>query len=137
MNFHLSPRYSELFTLNITLARCDPAVGFEKVLDENATLTIWQSTEIKRRVRGIVMFCEQGNSGKHQTLYRMTIQPNFWRSSLRTNCRSFQNLDIRSIFQLLLSEMEVVKYDTLFRASHGAREFCVQFMETDFDYKWS
>ncbi|MBF7994840.1 type VI secretion system tip protein TssI/VgrG [Rahnella laticis] len=134
VNFHLSQNYSELFTLNITLASSDPAVGFEKVLDENATLTIWQGTEIKRRVRGIVTFCEQGDTGKHQTLYRMTIRPNFWRSSLRTNCRSFQNLDIRNIFQPLLSEMEVIKYDTLFRASHSAREFCVQFMETDFDY---
>ncbi|AVF36967.1 type VI secretion system tip protein TssI/VgrG [Rahnella sikkimica] len=134
LNFTLSQRYSELFTLGVVLVSSDPAIGFEKVLDEVATLVIWQGDEIKRRVRGIVTFCEQGDTGKHQTLYRMTIRPNFWRSSLRRNCRSFQNLNISAILQPLLSEMEIVKYDTLFRANHNWREFCVQFMETDFDF---
>ncbi|MBV6818403.1 type VI secretion system tip protein VgrG [Rahnella sp. PD12R] len=134
LNFTLSQTYSELFTLGVVLVSSDPAIGFEKVLDEVATLVIWQGDEIKRRVRGIVTFCEQGDTGKHQTLYRMTIRPNFWRSSLRRNCRSFQNLNISAILQPLLSEMEIVKYDTLFRASHNWREFCVQFMETDFEF---
>ncbi|MBU9845662.1 contractile injection system protein, VgrG/Pvc8 family, partial [Rahnella ecdela] len=60
VSFQLSQAYSELFTLDVTLASSDPAIGFEKVLDEMATLTIWQGEEIKRRVRGIVTFCEQG-----------------------------------------------------------------------------
>ncbi|THD43183.1 type VI secretion system tip protein VgrG, partial [Enterobacteriaceae bacterium ML5] len=72
-SFHLSQCYSELFTLNVVLVSSDPAVGFDKVLDEMATLTIWQGEEIKRRVRGIVTFCEQGDTGKHQTQYRMII----------------------------------------------------------------
>jgi type VI secretion system secreted protein VgrG len=134
VSFQLSQAYSELFTLDVTLASSDPAVGFEKVLDELATLTIWQGEEIKRRVRGIVTFCEQGDTGKHQTLYRLTLRPHLWRSAQRRNCRSFQNLDIEGILQPLLKEMGIVKYDTLFRASHDWREFCVQFMESDYEF---
>ncbi|MBU9845842.1 type VI secretion system tip protein TssI/VgrG [Rahnella ecdela] len=134
VSFQLSQAYSELFTLDVTLASSDPAIGFEKVLDEMATLTIWQGEEIKRRVRGIVTFCEQGDTGKHQTLYRLTIRPNLWRSAQRRNCRSFQNLDIEGILQPLLKEMGIVKYDTLFRARHDWREFCVQFMESDYEF---
>ncbi|WP_415838592.1 type VI secretion system tip protein TssI/VgrG, partial [Rahnella bruchi] len=49
-------------------------------------------------------------------------------------CRSFQNLDIEGILQPLLKEMGIVKYDTLFRARHDWREFCVQFMESDYEF---
>lgn len=134
VNFELSQSYSELFTLRLTLASTDPAIGFEKVLDEKATLTIWQGEEIKRRVRGIVVFCEQGDTGKHQTLYRMILRPEFWRSSHRRNCRSFQNEDIATIIRPLLEEMGIHKHDTLLGSAHGRREFCVQFMESDFDF---
>lgn len=134
VSFHLSQSYSELFTLDLVLASHDPAIGFEKILDEVATLAIWQGEEIKRQVRGIVTFCEQGDTGKHQTLYHMTIRPHFWRSIHRCNCRSFQNLDIVGILSPLMNEMEIIKYDTLFRANHTWREFCVQFMESDFDF---
>ncbi|WP_413530201.1 type VI secretion system tip protein TssI/VgrG [Rahnella inusitata] len=134
VSFHLSQSYSELFTLNVLLASSDPAIGFEKVLDEVATLVIWQGEEIKRQVRGIVTFCEQGDTGKHQTLYHMTLRPYFWRSTHRRNCRSFQNQDIVGILSPLMKEMGIVKYDTLFRAGHTRREFCVQFMESDYDF---
>ncbi|RJT32776.1 type VI secretion system Vgr family protein [Rahnella woolbedingensis] len=134
VSFHLSQAYSELFTLNITLASSDPAIGFEKIVDEMATLTLWQGDEIKRRVRGIVTFCEQGDTGKHQTLYRLIVRPFFWRSSQRRNCRSFQNLNIEGILEPLLREMGIFKYETLFRAAHDWREFCVQFMESDYEF---
>ena len=134
LSFQLSQTYSELFTLNIVLVSSDPTIGFDQVLDEMAILTIWQGEVIKRRVRGIVTCCEQGDTGKHQTEYRMTVRPYFWRSSHRRNCRSFQNLNIVSIIEPLLREMGINKYDTLLRASHGSREFCVQFMESDYEF---
>ncbi|MFP2513471.1 contractile injection system protein, VgrG/Pvc8 family [Buttiauxella agrestis] len=134
VNFKLKQSLSSLFSLEITVACNDPAIGFQKLLDEYGVLTIWQGDVIKRRVRGLVTFCEQGDSGKHQTLYRMTVRPEFWRSSQRQNCRSFQNYDIEYIFAKLLKEMRIRTHDALFRRPHPAREFCVQFMESDYDF---
>ncbi|MGK7287295.1 type VI secretion system tip protein TssI/VgrG [Buttiauxella agrestis] len=134
VNFKLKQSLSSLFSLEITVACNDAAIGFKAILDEFALLTIWQGEVIKRRVRGIVTFCEQGDSGKHQTLYRMTVRPEFWRSSQRQNCRSFQNYDIQYIFAKLLKEMRIRTHDALFRRPHPAREFCVQFMESDYDF---
>lgn len=134
VNFHLTQAYSSLFVLNITLASSEPAIGFEQVLDETAELTIWQGDEPKRKVNGVVTSCIQGSTGKHQTLYRMTVHPEFWRSSQRQNCRSFQNMDIASIFGVLLKEMGVRKHNALLRFPHPAREYCVQFMETDYAF---
>ncbi|MFP2516644.1 type VI secretion system tip protein TssI/VgrG [Buttiauxella agrestis] len=134
VGFKLKQSLSSLFSLEITVACNDPAIGFKAILDEFALLTIWQGDVIKRRVRGIVTFCEQGDSGKHQTIYRMTVRPEFWRSSQRQNCRSFQNYDIQYIFAKLLKEMRIRTHDALFRRPHPAREFCVQFMESDYDF---
>lgn len=134
VNFQLSQSYSSLFNLQITVVSSDPAIEFREILDQMSTLTIWEGDEIKRRVRGIVSFCEQGDTGKHQTMYRMTVRPEFWRSSQRKNCRSFQNLDIRTIFDKLLSEMGILTHDMLFRRPHPAREFCVEYQETDYAF---
>ncbi|AVF37738.1 type VI secretion system tip protein TssI/VgrG [Rahnella sikkimica] len=134
INFDLSQSLSTLFCLNVTLASRKPAISFENLLDETATLTVWQGEEVQRRIRGIVTLCEQGDTGKHQTLYQLTVYPEFWRSGQRQNCRSFQNQDIASIFDTLLREMGITTYEMRCRSPHPAREFCVQFMETDFAF---
>lgn len=134
VDFDLTQSLSTLFCLKVTLASREPAIGFENLLDETATLTIWQGEEVQRRVRGIVTLCEQGDTGKHQTLYQLTIYPEFWRSGQRQNCRSFQNQDIASIFDTLLREMGITTYEMRCRSPHPTREFCVQFMETDFAF---
>lgn len=134
VTFHLSQSLSSLFILDITAVSANPAIDFSSVVDEDITLTIWQGDSLQRRVKGVVTWCEQGDTGKHQTQYRMRIRPPFWRSSLRQNCRSFQNQDIRTILFTLLKEMGVLYHDALFGLPHPVREFCVQFMETDFDF---
>ncbi|MEW7311335.1 type VI secretion system tip protein TssI/VgrG [Buttiauxella gaviniae] len=134
VDFQLTQSLSSLFRLELTLASSNPALEFRKVLDQAGTLIIWQGEEIKRRLRGIVTFCEQGDTGRHQTLYHITLRPELWRSSQRQNCRSFQNVDIRAIFQTLLKETGVLTHDALFRRPHPFREFCVQYQETDFDF---
>ncbi|MEW7315106.1 type VI secretion system tip protein TssI/VgrG [Buttiauxella gaviniae] len=134
VDFQLTQSLSSLFRLELTLASSNPALEFRKVLDQGGTLIIRQGEEIKRRLRGIVTFCEQGNTGRHQTLYHITLRPELWRSSQRQNCRSFQNVDIRAIFQTLLKETGVLTHDALFRRPHPFREFCVQYQETDFDF---
>ncbi|MEW7312276.1 type VI secretion system tip protein TssI/VgrG [Buttiauxella gaviniae] len=126
VDFQLTQSLSSLFRLELTLASSNPALEFRKVLDQGGTLIIRQGEEIKRRLRGIVTFCEQGNTGKHQTLYHITLRPEL--------CRSFQNVDIRAIFQTLLKETGVLTHDALFRRPHPFREFCVQYQETDFDF---
>ncbi|MFU2319051.1 type VI secretion system tip protein VgrG [Rahnella sp. PCH160] len=134
VDFDLTQSLSTLFCLKVTLASSEPAIGFENLLDETATLTIWQGEEVQRRVRGIVTLCEQGDTGKHQTLYHLNVFPEFWRSGQRQNCRSFQNQDIASIFDTLLREMGITTYEMRCRSPHPIREFCVQFMETDFAF---
>lgn len=75
--------------------------------------------------------CEQGAPGNT----RQTVHPEFWRSSQQQNCRSFQNLDIRTIFGILLKEMDIRTHDILLRgmsplpynpnAANESSDYCI------------
>lgn len=135
VSFHLEQSLSSLFTLDISLVSQQLlSIDFSQVLEKTAHLKIWQGTEIQRRVNGIVTWFEQGENDGHQMLYRMVVRPPVWRASLRQNSRIFQNEDIKSILGTILQENGVTDWNPLFSEAHPAREFCVQYGETDYDF---
>ena len=134
-SFHLEQSLSSLFTLNISLVSQQLlSIDFSQVLEKTAHLKIWQGTGIQRRVNGIVTWFEQGENDGHQMLYSMIVRPPVWRASLRQNSRIFQNEDIKSILGTILQENGVTDWSPLFSEAHPAREFCVQYGETDYDF---
>jgi type VI secretion system secreted protein VgrG len=134
VGFRHSQSCSTLFSLSVNAASRNPAVSFEALLESNATLTVFRNNVPQRRVMGIVTACEQGDTGKNQTLYTLHIHPPFWRSALRRNSRIFQNTDIKGIVSTLFGEMLVTKWQPRLSHDHPEREFCVQFMETDHNF---
>ncbi|WP_082170755.1 type VI secretion system Vgr family protein [Yersinia pekkanenii] len=134
VDFSLNEMLSSPFVLNVGLASADPSVDFAAVLDEDATLFIWREGVLQRSVTGMVSSFEQGDTGFHQTRYSMVIRPALWRTSLRRNSRIFQQESIESIITTLLKENGINDFAFGFRNSHLAREFCVQYQESDFDF---
>lgn len=135
VSFHLNQSLASLFTLDVSLVSQQLLnIEFSQVLEKTAYLKIWQGDEIQRRVKGMVSFFEQGENDGNQTLYRMQIRPPLWRAGLRQNSRIFQNEDVETILGTILRENDVTEWSPLFSAPHPAREFCVQFEETDYDF---
>ncbi|AJJ63871.1 Rhs element Vgr family protein [Yersinia aldovae 670-83] len=134
VDFSLSEMLSSPFVLNVGLASADPSVDFAAVLDEDATLFVWRDGVLQRSVTGMVASFEQGDTGFHQTRYSMVIRPALWRTSLRRNSRIFQQESIESITTTLLKENGINDFAFGFRNPHPAREFCVQYQESDFDF---
>lgn len=66
--------------------------------------------------------------------YWLSINPPLWRAGLRQNFRIFQQQDIRTISATLLNEAGVADWMPLFYEAHLAREFCVQYGETDLGF---
>ncbi|EOK4582760.1 type VI secretion system tip protein TssI/VgrG, partial [Escherichia coli] len=84
-----------------------------------------------RYVTGVVAgFGMQENNG-WQMRYHLRIEPPLWRCGLRRNFRIFQQQDIRTISATLLNENGVTEWTPLFYEDHPAREFCVQYGESD------
>jgi type VI secretion system secreted protein VgrG len=133
-DFSLDEHFSRPFILEVGLASADSAIDFPLVLDRTATLTVLLNGAEQRSVTGIVTRFEQGNTGLHQTTYRMSIRPDLWRTTLRQNSRIFQQLNIADIITKILKEHHIRDVVFTLRHSHPEREFCVQYQETDFDF---
>ncbi|AHG22535.1 type VI secretion protein Vgr [Chania multitudinisentens RB-25] len=134
VDFSFNEALSTPFVLHVGLASANPAVDFSAVLDQDSTLYIWREGVLQRSITGMVASFEQGNTGFHQTRYSMVIRPALWRTSLRQNSRIFQLESIESIISTLLKENGINDFAFGFRHPHPAREFCVQYNETDFDF---
>ncbi|HAC6968032.1 TPA_asm: type VI secretion system tip protein VgrG, partial [Salmonella enterica subsp. houtenae] len=94
-------------------------------------LTIWQGMEAQRYVSGIINEVMQGENNHWQMRYHLTIVPPLWRCGLRQNFRIFQQQDIQTLSSTLLNENGVTEWTPVFYESHPAREFCVQYGESD------
>jgi type VI secretion system secreted protein VgrG len=129
--FTLQEQYSSLFQLELELASANPAVAFDKVLDGNVTLTVWRDEEVQRTVSGIAVSMEQGDTGRHQTRYSLSVRPALWRATLVRNSRIFQQQDLPAIVATLLKEHGIQDYEFSFRYARSQREFCVQYQEDD------
>ncbi|MBD2816938.1 type VI secretion system tip protein VgrG, partial [Xenorhabdus sp. Flor] len=57
-----------------------------------------------------------------------------WRTTLRQNSRIFQQQDITTIITTILKEHNIRDVIFSLRHPHPAREFCVQYQESDFAF---
>ncbi|WP_097326444.1 type VI secretion system tip protein TssI/VgrG [Escherichia coli] len=132
--FHLSQSYFSLFTLEINTVSERTPLKASTLLEQTAQLTIWQGSTPLRYVTGLIAGFERGEYDGRKTSYSLTVRPPLWRSSLRQNFRHFQQQDIQSIIQRLLDDNRVGDTAYLFDEMHPAREFCVQYGETDYEF---
>ena len=131
VSFRLIQNQSYPFVMSVDVASDSFMQTAEMLLEKNATLTIWQGVIPLRYVTGVVAgFGMQENNG-WQMRYHLRIEPPLWRCGLRQNFRIFQQQDIRTISATLLNENGVTEWTPLFYEDHPAREFCVQYGESD------
>ncbi|MBJ9329508.1 type VI secretion system tip protein VgrG [Citrobacter amalonaticus] len=134
VGFSLYQRHSTPFVLDVDIASGLPDLVATDFLEKNAVLTIWQGAVAQRYVSGIVNEVSSGENNHWQMCYHLTIVPPLWRCGLRQNFRIFQQQDIRTISSTLLTENGVTAWTPVFYEPHPAREFCVQYGETDLDF---
>ncbi|HAT8004944.1 TPA: type VI secretion system tip protein VgrG [Citrobacter koseri] len=87
--------------------------------------------EPQRYISGIVSAVTLSENNHWQMGYHIIISPPLWRSGLRQNFRIFQQQDIKAISSTLLNENGITEWTPVFYEPHPAREFCVQYGETD------
>ncbi|EBP4342228.1 type VI secretion system tip protein VgrG [Salmonella enterica] len=131
VNFWLRQNMSAPFVLEVDVASKKFDREAKNLLEKNATLTIYQGQKELRYVKGIVASFAMKENNRLQMLYRFRIYPSLWRCDLRQNFRIFQQEDIKTITSTLLGENGVKDWTPSFNEDHPAREFCVQYGESD------
>lgn len=131
VSFRLVQKYSQPFQLEVDAASDSFRQRAEELLEKKATLTLWQGAQMLRCISGVISTFGMKENNGWQMQYRFRIQPPLWRCALRQNFRIFQQQDIQAISDTLLRENGVTTWSPCFYEDHPAREFCVQYGESD------
>ncbi|MIG41001.1 type VI secretion system tip protein VgrG, partial [Salmonella enterica subsp. enterica] len=131
VGFSLHQQHSVPFILDVDIASGLFDLTAEDFPEKKAVLTVWQGDIPQRYVSGIVTEVQLGVNNGWQMRYYLTVSPPVWRAGLRQNFRIFQQQDIQTISAQLLKENGVTEWMPLFYEEHPAREFCVQYGESD------
>ncbi len=126
---------SRLFRYEFEMVSEDPEIDFTQIVGESVTakIEIDDGTE-SRYVNGIVTHFSQHDSDPRLWTYRAVVEPKFWLGTRRTDCRIFQDQSVTDIIEALLGELGVSDYALETTGSYAAREYCVQYNETSFDF---
>ncbi|VUS79439.1 type VI secretion system Vgr family protein [Klebsiella spallanzanii] len=131
VSFRLAHSFSQPFRLDVDVASDSFRQSAERLLEKNATLSVWQGQTPLRAISGVVASFGMLEHNGWQMRYRFTLRPPLWRAALRQNFRIFQQQDIRAISATLLAENAITGWTPDFYEDHPSREFCVQYGESD------
>ncbi|KAA3511369.1 type VI secretion system tip protein VgrG [Agrobacterium vitis] len=133
---------NRLFEITISVRAKREAVKPEELIGKlvDVSLEIRQGEfdegGVRRPFNGLVTNLSEGPPvTRGLRSYTLTIQPQFWLLSRRSDCRIWQNMTSMQVLETLLSEhgLPAAAYAPLHKVP-PAREYSVQWNETDLDY---
>ncbi|WP_299490895.1 type VI secretion system tip protein TssI/VgrG [uncultured Shewanella sp.] len=136
LEFNFEEALSTPFKIEMTLLSKKSDLTPESIVDKAGLMTWTIDGEVQRQIHGMVSQFTIGDTGYHDTQYKLTLVPAVSRLTLRQNSRIFQAQSSLAIIQTLLTEMGVKDYAFNCDPSldQRVREYCVQYRETDFAF---
>ncbi|HVK65566.1 MAG TPA: type VI secretion system tip protein TssI/VgrG [Polyangium sp.] len=127
---------SELFQFEVSLTTEEKDISFADVVGKAAVLSIQTDKGAPRHVHGTVGRFRHVDDGKQVSVYQATLVPKLWRLRLRHDSRIFQGLSVPEIITKVLEGAGLAggDYRLSLSGSHPAREYCVQYRESDFAF---
>ncbi len=125
------------FRYAIELACEDADLDFNKCISKPALLTlIGDHDNIDRYVHGIVLSICHVRQMQQFAIYHVELVPELKLLTLRLNSRIFQNTTVPDIIQSVLKDAKISTdhYKLSLSATYEAREYCVQYRETDLQF---
>lgn len=125
------------FSGELEMLSKERAIDPAKVVGKGVTVTLIDdaATGRKRYFHGIVRTFECGgleNRGLRR--YRAEIVPALALLGLRTDCRIFQDENVKDVVTKVLQEGGVTDFEWTLSGTHPVRTYCVQYRETCLDF---
>jgi len=144
LSFGGTEELSELFSFDLKLASERNDITFEQLAGKNVTVAIGSSDGTERYFNGIIVaFSPAVTSTKEgYSVYNAVMQPALWLLTQCYDCRIFQDKSVPDILELVLGQAclgakgvkMAIDYRLALSGSYSAREYCVQYNETDFGF---
>src|SRR3982751_516310 len=106
-------------------------LAFDRLLGQKVTAKIAHRGSGTRYFNGIVAKIMQGGRDTRFLQYRLEVVPQFWLLQRRRQSRMFQQLSVPEILKKVLEGLDVA-YEL--QGDFFAREYCVQYRESDFHF---
>jgi type VI secretion system secreted protein VgrG len=124
---------SELFEVELALSSEDKDIPLGDVVGKSALLTLETDQSEPRYIHGIVARFRHAEDGKKFTAYHATLVPKLWRLRHRHDSRIFQAMTVPDILKSVLGDASI-DFKLSLTGSYSAREYCVQYRESDFAF---
>lgn len=132
--FSLHEQLGRLFEIEVDLASEEANIPFDEVLGKNATIRLENGPGTTRFFNGFVSRFEQVGDVAKYSRFRATLVPWLWFLTRTADCRIFQNKTAPEIIEQVFKWHGFGAYKLNLSQSYSAREYCVQYRETDFNF---
>ncbi|MES1265730.1 MAG: type VI secretion system tip protein TssI/VgrG [Variovorax sp.] len=123
------------FEYQVTLISLSPSIELAKFVGDTLTVTLATNAEGgQRHFHGHITSMALVDTFDRHARYRLTLRPWFWLLSTRSNSRIFQNKSIPDIAEALFGEHGFTDFRKDLSGSYPAREYVVQYRESDFAF---
>ncbi len=125
-----------LFQYELELLSEDDTIVFEDLLGQNVTVRvgIGESGPDVRFINGYISRISQHEYRGGLAVYRATLVPWLWFLTRQSDCRIYQELSFPDIVKAVCKELGFSDIKDQLASSYEARDFCVQYRETTFNF---
>lgn len=120
------------FDVELLSERVD--IKLESLLGLNACVRLDVGGGKQRFFNGIMVDLALAGSVGRSHRYVGVLRPWFWLLTRTHNCRVFQNKSVPEIVRQIFGEHGFSDFEDRLHGSYGAREYCVQYRESDFNF---
>ncbi len=125
---------SELFEYTLECVSENAELDLYEVLGQPISVEFDTDGDGVRHLHGLV--CEAGHIGSRgpYALYKLTMTAWPWMMTRTTDCRIFADQSVPDIIEAVLSDNGFDDFDNRLMGQYDARNFCVQYRESDFAF---
>lgn len=128
---------SSLFHYRVSMIADSDAIDFDQLIGKAVTITITLGNgSSKRYINAIVASIALTHVDERDNVahYEADLRPWLWMLTHSGDCRIFQNLSVPDIVEKVCGGAGYTTIRKSLNSTHAAREYCVQYRETDHNF---
>jgi type VI secretion system secreted protein VgrG len=133
-SMHGEEGMSSLFYFDLEMISTDAGLDFSQIVGKSVTISLNLDDSTARYINGVVTRFVQTGGNLNFATYHAEVRPWLWWLTLRTDSRIFQEKTTPDIIKAVFGDLGFTDFRVATSATYTAREYCVQYQESAFDF---